>query len=501
MQRIAARRLCGMGQAEKVQNWATHFAPGTIILDGEPAPANDAKPLDVPRYKWIHACNEGMYEGHHQGPFEMTRGVFEAFVRNFRQHPQFKAGTLQLAEGHTYNGGIEPVLQFDYEHASECPPWEGTIPESGAPACAWALDVEVRNRPDGKASLWVFADLLDDLRAQIAARKQRWVSIAFTLTGVHWITRAPLGPMLTSIAITNHPFMLDLEPLAASNRRTSQPARGAVRSPSDSSEAPGDGREPTRTGAIMDDKLRERVCRALKIRVAADDAEVGAAVEEAVAGNGSLKSLLEALGVPKVDDALKALPELRAAREKMAGLLSELDSLMAQDVASDASVAQTDVAAAMKAGNLSGDGAKEAMTAFRAHIIGEEVGKIAATKKPGEPVLLSERRIAVKAARERFLTKYGVKSLDHANLSTPLVAGPGGTQLEPPKAGGKTLSIEPRSDGDRPVVDLRGVPGPNPTIRLAAHLRKTDPGFDKLPYAKQIQRAAEYRKTVELTLE
>jgi len=492
-----------MGDAakvEKVENWATHAAPGLVLLDAELAPASDTAPVEVPRYRWVHVANEGRYEGHHQGPFDLTRATFEAFVRNFRGHPQFKAGAIELDGGRgTHEGGIAPVLQYDYEHASECPPWEGTIPESGAPACAWALDVAVRDRADGKASLWVFTELLDDLRVQIAQRKQRWVSMAFTLDGIHWLTRKPIGPMLTSIAVTNHPFMLDLEPLALGARRTSQPARGAVRSAGESSEAPGGNREPTRTGASMDEKLRERVCRLLKIQTLADDATVGGAVEEAVAAGGNLKSLLEALGVKDADGALAVIPELRSAREKMASMLAELDAMLAQDAVADASVASADVGAAMKAGKLSGTGAQEALAVHRMSLIDGELAKVRAGKKPGESVRLSEQRAARELGRKAFLAKYGIADADKLHLSQPIVAGPGGQQLVP-APGSAPIAIEPRGDG-KPVVDLRAIKAANPTLRLVAHLEKAEPGFVGLSRAAKIQRASEYRKTVELQLE
>lgn len=492
-----------MGEpAEKVRNWATHYAPGVIILDAGTPPANDTKLVEVPRYMWVHCANEGRYEGHHQGPFDLTRKVFESFVKNFRAHPQFKQGSLELDGGRgTHAGGIAPVLQYDYEHASECAPWEGSIPASGAPACAWALDCEIRNRPDNRAGFWVFTELLDPLRAQIAARQQRWVSIAFALESVHWITREPLGPMLTSIAITNHPFMLDLEPLAAANRRTSQPARAAVPSSGKPSEAPGDAREPTRTGAPMEDKLRERICRALKIQALADDATVGAAVEETTAAAGGVKGLLEALGVKDVDAAMKTIPELRSARDQLSAALSELDSLLGQDAAADAGMSKVDVGAAMKAGKLTGTGAEEALSAYRQSLIDGEIGKVRATKKPGETVKLSEVRAAREVGRKAFLTKYGVSNTDLQHLSSTLVAAPGGQQVTAPAPGTAPIVIEPRSDTGKPVVDLTGVPGPNPTLRFVAHLSATDKSFAALPYDKRVKRASELRKTVELKLQ
>lgn len=491
-----------MGQAAaEMKNWATHYGLGVKILDADPAPANDTTAPEVPRFKWIHCANEGLYEGHHQGPFNLTRTVFEAFVRNLREHPQYRAGSLQLSDGGTYTGGVEPVLQFDYEHASECPPWEGSIPESGAPACAWVLDLVIRNAADGKAQLWAFGDLGDELRSQIRLRKQRWVSIAFALESVHWITKAPLGPMLTSIAITNHPFMLDLEPLAAANRRTSQPARSAVRSASDPSEAPDASRQSSRTGATMDDKLRERICRALKIQLAADDAVLGAAVDAAVGGNNDLTTVLEALGVPLTGDALKVIPQLRTAEQKIQGVLQELRDLLTQEQAADAAVAQGDVGAAAKAAGLTGAAAERALSAYRTHLIEEEIRKLGDAAKLDGEFKLSKLRDARKLGREKFLSEHGVKDPKLTHLATPIVAGPGGTQLEPPKPGGKTLTIDQHGTGEPPVIDLRNVPGPNPTLRFVAHLKSTDAAFARLPHAKQIQRASELRKTVQLQLE
>lgn len=491
-----------MGNAAlKVHNWATHIVPGVSLFDAQPAANDTTAVVEVPRYKWIHCCNEGTYRGHHQGEFEMTRAVFEAFVRNFRDSPQYKAGSLTLSGGDTYTGGVEPVIQFDYEHASECPPWEGEIPKSGAPACGWALEVEIRNRADGKASLWAFAELGDVLREQIRLRQQRWVSIAFTLMGLHWITGKEIGPLLTSIAITNHPFMQDLEPLLAS-RRASQPAKPAVPSSSESPEAPGGSAEPTRTGATMDAKSRERLCKALKINLAAGDEQIVEAAEGASTGASNLDAVLKALGYTVTGDALKVIPELRDAQSKLAAAQTELAELLGQTAQADAQIAQTDVAAAMTAGKL-GEGAKDSLLVYRSHLIGEETGRLLAakrieTKNPNLEVTLSIQRDAIKAGREKFLSKHGVADVAKALLAQPLVAGPGGAQLETPR----TLTIEessnPDADPTAKVVDLKNFPGPNKTLRCRSWLATNESGFDKLPYPTQIRRASELSRTAQL---
>jgi hypothetical protein len=488
-----------MGEAARpIKNWATFFADGLVFLDAEPAsPANDTAPpapitaKDVPRFKWIHCATEGNYKGHHQGAFDFTPEVLATFVKNFRASPQYKPGKLELG-GQAITVGTEPVIQFDYEHASEMPPWEGTIPESGAPAPAWAVDVATR-LADGKVQLWALADLGEaidstSIRHYIATRKYRWVSIAFTLAARHWITADPIGPLLTSIAFTNHPYMQDLEPLAAANRVTSQPARGVARSASESSGAH-DGTQSSRTGgARMDDKLRERICHALKIQTLANDEQVGAAVEESAGAGSKLQSLVSALGEVDYAAAMKVVPELKTARDNAKSLLDELNGLLGQAQAADAAIAPIDVGAAMRACNYKGTGAETALLAHRKSLIETEVSTIEKAKKPGERLSAAELATAREAGRQAFLKAHGVSDQAHAHLGTSLVAGPHGVQLSPPVTG-KPLTLTD-TNGSAATIDLRGLVGLTVIDRMCTHLRKAEPGFDKLPWVRQVERAS-----------
>ncbi len=488
--------LC-MG-ARSFTNRAMIFAPSIQLFDSGAATA----PKEIPEYKWIHCANEGLYKGHHQGEFNLTRATFDAFVRNFRDDPQYRVGSLDVIVANdnadpspkTYTGGIRPVIQFDYEHASEMPSWEGSIPTSGAPAVGWALDVCVRNGPDGKAQLWAFGKLGAQIRRQIGDDEYRSVSIAFTLEGVHWQSGERIGPVLTSIAFTNHPFMRDLESLAAANRQTSAEPRGSVKRSTDPnqdpSEAPDSGTSSQPTGATtMAEELRERVCKSLGIRTLVDDSAVAAAVEEAAGSAGDLKGLLESLGVQNPADAMKVIPELKSAREKLAGLLSELDALLQQDASADAAVAQTDVGAAMKAQGFVGEGAKKALGAFREKCVSEEI------KKAGDEPTLSVIRAARAAGRAHFLKEYGIKdgaADDKLTLTRTFAAGKGGAQVQPP-----ALAADDREDGQ--VIDLRGLSGANTIEKLITHLSKTEAGFDKLPIDRKIKRASELKSTAQFT--
>jgi len=179
--------------------------------DGPAVPADPAKPEeDAPVTKWIHVATEGTYQGHTR-PFKLDQAVFDSFIKNLHADPRYLAG----ADGK----GSRKVLPFDYEHASEMDPTLGSIPKSGAGAPAWVLELETRTGTDGKVQLWALAKLGEQVQEQIAAEEYSFVSIAFT-DGVDAVTGADLGPIMTSIAFTNHPFLKMLEPIAASERRS-----------------------------------------------------------------------------------------------------------------------------------------------------------------------------------------------------------------------------------------------------------------------------------------
>jgi hypothetical protein len=482
-----------MGAAFEKQPGARLFVPSvaTLALLAAVGAAGAAPaPPVVAEYKWIHCANEGVYEGHHSGPFDLTRAVFESFQRNFRADPKYRTGELTLDDGSRYAGGVNGVLQFDYEHASEMPPWEGSIAQSGAPACGWALDVDVRTSADGKSQLWVFSKLGALLRGQIAADQYRSVSIAFTPDGVHWVTGKPIGPTLTSVAITNHPFLRDLEPLAAANRgpRTaSQPTPGGAASQT---------RETT-----MEKELRERICKALRVVTTLDDAGVGQAVESAATSQSDLTSVLEALGVKNAGDALKQIPELKSALDKVSALQAELQQLFAQEQAADVSeIAPVDIGAAMSAKKYVGESAKKALLAYRTSLVGAELDTALAAKaaktpeseRDGVTLSLAEVRLARAKGRKAFLDEHGVKATEDASrayLSQAHVAAPGGKQLETPKP----LKLDERSSSD--AIDLRGLAGANDLEKLDAYLCKTDEKHRSLAHNLRIHACAAMKRS------
>ena len=190
----------------------------TLTAEAPEAAAGEEPP---PELKWIHVATAGTYQGH-SSPFTLDESVFDSFIANFRANPQYVAGEDGI--------GTKKVLPFDYEHASEMMPTEGTIPQGGAPAPAWAFDLEKRLGPDGALQLWALTKLGTKIQEQVGDEEYAFVSIAFT-DGVDPVSGADLGPILTSIAFTNHPFLKMLTPIAARDWKLSNWYGDAASSP------------------------------------------------------------------------------------------------------------------------------------------------------------------------------------------------------------------------------------------------------------------------------
>jgi len=160
--------------------------------------------------KWQHVANEGQFLGYRHGedPFAFTRETFIEMIRNFRNHPQFKAGPDGV--------GVEDVVPWDFEHASEYYAAEGSIPATGTPAQGWIKDLKVVTGPNGKAELWALTLFLPTALEYIRNGQYKWSSVSVIMNAVDPVSGERVGAVLTSVALTNHPFIQSLEPLAAS---------------------------------------------------------------------------------------------------------------------------------------------------------------------------------------------------------------------------------------------------------------------------------------------
>lgn len=409
------------------------------------AEVDAAKP--DPTRRWIHAATEGDYSGHSAGTFSLDERAFKAFVVNFRADPRYQAG------------GTARVLPFDYEHASEMDPTSGSIPENGAPAPAWVAELDIRKGEDGKLQLWALAVLGDRIRGQIERGEYRFVSIAFVANMPHFESGESQGPTLTSIAFTNHPFLRNLAPLAASRRPLDRSPAPGVQHPNAGSPA---GKErPMDFTKILPILARAKLAGT---RTLATEEDVVAAVEEVSSGNASLVAVLEALGVKDASAALAAIPDLVAARAKLADALAQIDALTTQQAQQEEAMAQAEVEAALTA-----------------HF---------------DDVKLRERvRPALKVLRatdkDGFRKAYPVPDQAHAHLLAQILAGKNGKQTKAPE----TLPLGERTE-DPAVerVDLRAYPGRNATERIMSYILGKSPDAAKLSREALLAKAHELRR-------
>ncbi|HEX2876214.1 MAG TPA: phage protease [Polyangiaceae bacterium] len=167
---------------------------------------------------WVHVATAGTYKGYAGGdmPFTFDLPVFKQIVANVRRHPSFRLGS---------NGvGNKDVIAWDFHHASEMP--AASVGTLGAPAQGWIQDAEVRIGADGRAELWVLTRWLEPARSYIKEGRYQWASVSVLFDAVDAITGVRVGPTLTSVAITNQPFIEGMQPLAASRNAPAHSPKG-----------------------------------------------------------------------------------------------------------------------------------------------------------------------------------------------------------------------------------------------------------------------------------
>lgn len=152
---------------------------------------------------WIQIARCGDFHGHPAGSFALNPSVFADICRNF----------VDVDRGQ---------VAFDFEHASEMEPTDGTTPQAGAPAQGWIRQLDNR----GLLGLWALVEWLEPARTYIREGKYRHVSPAIRFNARHPETGKPIGARLTSVALTNRPFLRGMTPIMATD--TTQPGDAPV---------------------------------------------------------------------------------------------------------------------------------------------------------------------------------------------------------------------------------------------------------------------------------
>jgi hypothetical protein len=169
-------------------------------LEAMPDTGDDVVPVQI--------ANGGIYRGYQGGEQEFTFDwpFFGQLVLNFHQGPNYHRGP----DGR----GDRDVIAWDFHHASEMP--AAAVGVGGAPAQGWIQELEVRTGPGGVPQLWAWTRWLEPARTYIKEGRYRWASVSVVFDAVDAVTGKVIGPLLTSVALTNQPFIEGMMPLAAS---------------------------------------------------------------------------------------------------------------------------------------------------------------------------------------------------------------------------------------------------------------------------------------------
>ena len=163
---------------------------------------------------WVQVASEGLFKGYAGGTksFTFDSNVFSKLVENFRRHQSYKKGPDGV--------GCEDIIAWDFHHASEMMPAEGSIPTSGAPAQAWIRELAIRQNPENQQfELWALTNWLEPAKTYVRENRYKWASVSVVFDAIDAKTAQKIGPILTSVALTNQPFIEGMQKLAAERWR------------------------------------------------------------------------------------------------------------------------------------------------------------------------------------------------------------------------------------------------------------------------------------------
>lgn len=432
----------------------------------------DAGGEDLPCV-WNVVAYEGKWNGHVAGQFAFTRATFEQIVANFRKDPRYtrRAGQPPVTEASPEQiaSGDYDVLQWDFHHASEMAPTEGNIAAQGAPSQGWVLELKIAEH-EGKCALAALTRWLEPARTYIKTDRYKFCSVSVWLDATDPASGENVGAVLTSIAITNNPFLQGLPPLRASRDASPQTVAdltewvaqvqgilatlnvsAAVAAPSQENtmdvnatgaKSATDAQKPAAGGPDLRITLARIVAKQRNCSVDdVGDHHVLAAVENAATLQANIDELMAALGAKTLAEALakmsaaddlksklsEALAGKAAAEDAMQGYE---DGMVEEDVGM--ALASLGVTDSDKAGKI-----KNALLAER----GKTPETIAAFRKTYDVVALRKaaRERLQKAASEIVAERSGA---DVAHLSASIA-----TQRQTPPATAQAISATMGADG------------------------------------------------------
>jgi phage I-like protein len=162
----------------------------TAVETQETLPQMVALPFpegDAP--EWVMLARVGVWHGH-------------PTVGTQRIAPEHLRGALDYFNRHYAAHGKDLVV--DYDHASVA------APAVNAPAAGWIRGLELR---EGDTELWGRVQWTTEAANAIAGRRYRYVSPVFRFNQPDRVTGEPVPMTVHSLALTNTPFLTELEAL------------------------------------------------------------------------------------------------------------------------------------------------------------------------------------------------------------------------------------------------------------------------------------------------
>lgn len=142
---------------------------------------------------WVQVARTGAWAGHPQGAFQITEQTLDTMVVNF----------------HSQGFGRIP---WDFEHISAMPANSGNLPNTGKPSQGWAYDF----RREG-SRLFALTEWKPLARQYIEEDQYQGVSPVIDWNGKDRVSGKPIGAMITSIALTQWPFISQMAPPTAAS--------------------------------------------------------------------------------------------------------------------------------------------------------------------------------------------------------------------------------------------------------------------------------------------
>ena len=449
---------------------------------------------------WVQVAVEGEFLGYTlpdgtQG-FKFTRAIFQEVVDNVKGHPSFD--------------GKVGIIPWDFDHASASSATEGMRPMTGSPTTGWSSDAEIRES-DGLSQLWMLTEFSEPARGYVKAGQYKWASVVLNFSTIDKVTGKPIGALVSSIALTNRPFIEGMEQLvAASEDNSGAPAPGQ---PALAEENRMDFLKVL-AGMLSVGETQEAVTAQIKglitlqeqlvtlFSMPANRATVTAVLQEvtdARAGAVTLGTLVGALGAKDGGEAATKIADLMTASVKLGELEPKMKVLLEAQTAIEGSEIKADVDRAIASNAAFNEAMRPMFTLSRTNDKDAFLTQYPADATPAAPAApaMTAAELAVLQANVAATptgTQLAVQSGGAPVVADPMArlsVGTSGQVTLAPPVGAPGPTVVPAATGmlGGQAVNLSLFPGANDTQRMVAYLSQTRSGFKDQKWDDQFESA------------